>query len=129
MFGLFKKTSGIREDYTDFLNEVDEYYMRAFSTRAVNRLLSPYLTRECIVKVSRKILSGRERYFGAEKFRRTSWVLLCKGVDEWRIKKVVEFDKIRVAGQVAISIAPDYVEEWSVDFRSKPYQVKDIQDV
>ena len=129
MFGLFKRSDTVTDDVITFLNQVDAEYMRVFNTKLVNKSLSPFMNRECLVKVSKRVFSFTERYFGSAKFRTTKWVLLSctDGVSVFR--KSVVFDKIKVGGDLCINAAENYEELWKVKVDTMPYMVFDISEV
>lgn len=87
------------------------------------RPLEKYMSRECVVKVSRAIYSSPRRYFGAPKFRDTAWSLIeCKN-GCCVIRKEVKFDAIKLKGGLSCPVSNDYNEVWCMD---NNYVITDI---
>lgn len=99
------------------LNEADEEYMRAFATKSL-RQLQNYVSRECAIKISRSVFSSKGRYFGAPKFRKTTWTLLPEEDTLLKVLKDVKFDSIRIGSILIVGVASNYQEEWMVDLSS-----------
>lgn len=104
------------EELENFLNQVDLEYMRSFDTKSTKKLVQ-YLRRDCYLKVSTRVYSAPDRYFGNEKFRDTNWQVTDVQGDQASITKTVTFDKIRV-GLSKLSVAEDYTETWLVDTKA-----------
>ena len=116
----------LSDKLVDHLNEVDEKYMRAFSTRSM-REVSDNLSRECAIKVSRSVFAvGSNRYFGAPKFRKTFWTAVSRCGDVLQVMKDVHFDSVRVGSTLSIGVAADYKEVWTVDVSGSRPIVTDI---
>lgn len=128
MFGLLRKKKDLK-DYISFLDKVDEAYMQVFATKAVTRTLNSYMTRDLLVIMNRKVLGYGYRYFGAPKFRKTSWTLLDLYEDKMRILKEVTFGKVKVSGGISISVASDYSEIWMLDYSGKVPMISGIEEV
>ena len=125
-FSKKRDESGLSKECINFLNAVDYEYMRAFSTRSM-RTLNTLLTRECAINVSRLIFAVNSRYFGAEKFRTTSWTVMQEEETFTRVLKDVVFDKVKVAGSLYIDIADNYREVWELDTSEKELKIRSIQ--
>lgn len=109
-----------------YLNEVDLEYMRAYAMKTT-RHLQKYVDRDCALKVSREVLACRSRYFGAEKFRKTTWTIESSNDVEQVIRKQVVFDQVRVCSSLTIDVAENYCELWTL--ARKDNIIKDIQRV
>lgn len=127
LFGKKKKTvSEIPEDILDFLEEADKRYIRAFETRSITPL-KDYFSRQCMVKLSNMIANqASSRYFGSDKFRTTSWVVIQQPNSIGVFKKVVEYESIKVHGSMGMKISADYDEEWTVLIDDEDLFVNDI---
>lgn len=126
MFGIKKEAGALSRAQLSFLNKVDKEYMKAFNTRSV-RDLQQYLTRDCNVKVSKKIYGIGAKYFGSERFRNTEWIVQSKEESKTVIRKVVTFDKVKVVGSICIGVADDYDELWVLD--TEQSKVADIIEI
>lgn len=116
MFGIKKKNT--ENTLTTFLDTVDSEYMKAYTTRSI-QILQKYVSRECALKISRVIGAYNSRYFGTERFRKTTWTILDNICDRLTIKKSVEFSKVKISGTVKMSVADNYEEIWIVDYSDK----------
>lgn len=129
MFGKKKKKtvqSDIPDDILEFLEEADKRYIRAFETRSIVPL-KEYFTRQCMVKLSNMIANqASSRYFGSDKFRTTSWVVIQKPDSIGVFKKVVEYESIKVHGSVGMKISADYDEAWTVEINDDDLFVSDL---
>lgn len=126
IFNLFNNANKLSRGTIEYLNKVDLEYMRAYATKTT-RNLHQYFDRDCIVKVSRLVLASNSRYFGAEKFRKTTWTIESSNETEKVIRKRVEFDKVRVCSALSIDVAENYCELWTLSVRDNI--IKDIQKV
>lgn len=127
MFFRVKETnSSLSKAHLAFLNEADREYMKAFNTKST-RFLQKYLSRDCGVKMAKRVYGIGTRYFGSEKFRNTLWNVQSTNGDFMVIEKKVTFDKVKVAGSICIGVADDYTEIWTLD--TKQMLVTDIQVV
>ena len=129
--GLFGRRSGTKgqaalpDSLVSFLNDADTEYMQAFSTKSM-RKLQDFVSRECAIKVSRVVFGRVNRYFGARKFRSTSWSVQEKEDGKYRILKDVQFDMVRVGVTLRVGVAGDYKEVWSVDVNGRKPIITDI---
>lgn len=105
--------SGVPKDLINFLKQVDELYMASYSLKST-RDIARFLTPACRHKLSTVICSINTRYFGDEKYRRTTWSLLEEQPNCYRISKDVKFDHVKVAGKLSIQVASDYKEVWTI---------------
>lgn len=132
--GLFGRLAGSKSqtalpsNLESFLNDADAEYMKAFSTKSM-RGLQDFVSRECAIKVSRVVFSSMNRYFGAPKFRSTSWVVQERAEDSYRLLKDVKFDTVRLGATLHVGVASDYKELWLVDISSKKPVIMDISAV
>lgn len=128
LFGKKKKViSEIPEDILEFLEEADKRYIRAFETRSIQPL-KDYFSRKCMVKLSSMIANqASSRYFGSDKFRTTSWVVIQKPESIGVFKKVVEYESIKVHGSMGMKISADYDEEWTIIITDDELIVDDIR--
>lgn len=123
-FGLFKRgeekesNQRLPRHLIEFLNEADREYMKCFSLMTT-RGLQPYVTRECAVAVSQSVFSIGSRYFGADKFRNTSWSLDDEEDEVLLVRKDVVFDRVKIGGDMRIGVADNYSEIWEVDMSNK----------
>lgn len=133
-FGWFKSkkqddSTTLSKHLIEHLNIVDKEYMKAFSIKST-RVLQAYVSRDCAIKVSQSIFSLGSRYFGADKFRTTNWVLVSEIDGILEVYKDVVFDKVKIGGSMRIGVADNYKELWQIDntVKSKPI-VLDISKV
>ena len=122
-FGLFKRSEdnnnlGLPKHLIEFLELADKEYMRAFALKTT-RGLQPYVTRECAVEVSQAVFSIGSRYFGADKFRKTTWSYAGEEDSITLARKDVVFDRIKIGGDMRIGVADNYSEIWEVDLSDK----------
>lgn len=133
LFGkLFKSddntsTSGIKGDLVAFLKQVDELYMEAYSAKST-RNIAHYMTPQYARTFSNIVTSVNVKYFGDSKYRHTNWSLVSQEDNKIKVKKEVTFDKVKVAGKLAISVATDYSEVWTIVSTSK-YLVSEIKAI
>lgn len=127
LFGKKKKNnSGIPDDILEFLQEADKRYIQAFETRSI-AVLKDYFSRKCMVKMSSMVVNqASSRYFGSDKFRTTSWVVLQKEGEFDVFKKVVEYESIKVHGSLGMKMSQDYDEKWCVIVTDEDLIVDDI---
>ena len=120
MFSFFSKkkdTSSIPSKILGVLEDADEAYMKAFTTKRLSPL-SSYMTRDCLVTVSRIVYATGSRYFGAPKYRNTEWVIKGKSESgDLVIEKNVTFDRIALKGSLKVNCAQDYSEIWTFDVK------------
>ena len=133
LFGLGKKKgpeqdnrSNLARSLVEHLNKVDEEYMKSFAVKSV-RGLQDYVSRECAVKISQSVFAIGTRYFGADKFRTTTWTLFKEDGSILTIQKVVTFDKVRVGGAMSINVADSYRELWTVNVERRGHPI--VQDI
>lgn len=128
LFGSSDKnttTNGLPKDLTTFLKQVDGLYMASYSlksTRDIARFLTPAYRH----KLTTVICGINARYFGDEKYRRTTWSLVSEEPDRYVVNKDVKFDNVKVAGKLAIQVASDYKETWTV-IKGSNYLVDSIK--
>lgn len=120
------KPSALSRDTISFLSQADLAYMRSYATMTV-RDLQLYTTRECALKILRKVHSEPNRYFGSPKFRKTGWEMLSESGDMVEIKKTVNFDSVRIGSALSIEVADDYTEIWSLRKLNKKWVVFNIR--
>lgn len=126
MFGLCKRNkTKLPSSLINFLNEADTEYMKAFAIKNT-KVLKDHLSRDCIIKIGQEVFSIGTRYFGAEKFRKTSWTILSDMDGVVEVLKTVTFDKIKVGGSLSISVQTNYKELWVVG-ANNGYRVTDIK--
>lgn len=115
MFGKKKKdTSSLPKQLQEFLTAADEMYMRAFAIKGI-KTLSKHFSRECCIKLSRVIYGeGNYRFFGTDKFRTTTWNIEGNESGTLKIKKIVDFDKVKISKNFKMQIAENYTEMWYV---------------
>lgn len=114
MWFFGQKQPGLNRKTEAFLNKVDEAYMRAFSTKGVKALMD-YMSPECLSKVRTWVYTTNIRYFGAEKFRTTTWEVLTEKNGILSLRKTVVFAKVKVTNRMSMKVAEDYEEVWRVD--------------
>lgn len=128
LFGASDKNttaSGVSKDLMNFLKQVDELYMASYSLKST-RDIAKFLTPACRHKLTTVICSINTRYFGDEKYRRTTWSLLEEQSDCYKISKDVKFDNVKVAGKLSIQVASNYKEVWTI-MKGNGYLVDSIQ--
>lgn len=80
-----------------------------------------------MVKMSSMVVNqASSRYFGSDKFRTTSWVVLQKEGEFDVFKKVVEYESIKVHGSLGMKMSQDYDEKWCVIITDEDLIVDDI---
>jgi len=125
IFKAFGKKEKLSSSTVDYLNKVDLEYMQSFATKTT-RQLKPFMSPECVTKVSRRIFADSFRYFGAAKFRKTFWTIESVTDTSSIIRKSVVFDEVRVCKSFALNVAENYEELWTL---SKDNLILDIQQV
>ena len=124
MFGKKKETSGLPKQLQEFLTAADEVYMRSFAIKSI-KVLSRHFSRECCLKLSRVIYGeGNLRFFGTDKFRTTTWTIDGEENGFLKIRKVVEFDKVKISKSFKMQIADNYSEMWIL--RNPDYLVENV---
>lgn len=122
MIFRFKKKP--KRAYISFLNEADEEYIRAYSTKSTRRL-KEYMTPDCLYKISNVIYGGSTRYFGVAKFRNTTWEIVSENETLIDFRKDVVYDKVKVSPSLKINIADNYRELWTLNI--KDMKVVDVR--
>lgn len=131
-FHLFSRKaangSAVQSKLVDYLNSVDEAYMSAYATKTM-RQLQACVSRECAVKVSRSVFGAVNRYFGAPKFRSTTWAKVSDDGDTIKLLKDVKFDTVKIGAALNVGVAEDYQEYWTVRVSNGTPLVVDISSV
>lgn len=107
------KTDGLPKELTTFLKQVDSLYMASYSLKST-RDIAKFLTPAYRHKLTTVICGINTRYFGDEKYRRTTWSLVSEESDKYVVSKDVKFDNVKVAGKLSIQVASDYKEVWTI---------------
>ena len=122
-----KTNTNLPDDLLDFLEKADEAYMIAYDARNVDDL-KKYMTRECVIKVSRLASeTGGARYFSTDKFRETLWSIKNQGMGTLTLIKTVTYKNIRI-NQSYMKVSNDYAEVWSLQFTPSGWIVVNIED-
>lgn len=128
LFGSSEKNTtvnGISKDLITFLKQVDTLYMESYTLKST-RDVAKFLTPTCRHKLTTVVCSMTTRYFGDEKYRKTTWSLVGDYGDKMEISKDVVFDKVKVAGKLSIQVATNYREVWTI-IKGSSYLVDSIQ--
>lgn len=128
IFGSSEKNTtnnGISKELISFLKQVDGLYMESYSLKST-RDIAKFLTPAYRHKLTSVICSINTRYFGDEKYRKTTWSLISEENDCIKIGKDVKFDNVKVAGKLSIAVASNYKEVWTV-IKNSSYLVDNIQ--
>ena len=105
--------------YTEFLDNADAEYMRAFTIKSLNALSSAF-SRDCVMKLRAQIYGGAPRYFGTPKFRKTSWDIVTQVENIVSVQKNVAFAKVKVSNALSVNVSEDYSELWKLDISETP---------
>lgn len=96
-----------------WLEKADKAYERAFQIKN-STLLTPYMTRECLVRTVERVRCGEKAYSGITRYQHTNWILKCKTTEEQVFHKVVTYDQIKISSGIYAAVGDEYTEVWKI---------------
>lgn len=121
-----KRKDKTPNDIIEYLEAADDAYMDAFETKDVSAF-SKYCTRDVAYFVRDLVLSDTEQVFGLKRYRHREWCLVSDG-DVIRVYfKKITHDPVEVIHRIAIAIADDISEEWTLERQDSRYVITDIR--
>lgn len=125
--GLFShKPKG--NNCTAFLAKVDKVYVGALSSRNA-RMLEPYFTRKCLVRVVERVHQSNYDLGGLERYRHVNYKLQSQdGATETYLKEIT-FENVSMGYGVVVPVGDAVRELWSVEKQESGLLVSSIAEV
>lgn len=122
---LFKKKNKTN-DIIKYLEKADDAYMTAFETRDVSEF-SKYCTRDVLRQVKEMVMSGDDIYLGLDRYRHREWFLVKEGNTVKVYFKKITHDPVELVHKIAVAIADNISEEWTLLDAPSGYVITEIR--
>lgn len=110
----------------NFLDQADDYYIRAFQRSNIEYFL-PYCTVSLAMALNNKIIYCNDKVFGLKEHRRRVWTIVSVNEDSLVVRKNITFDLIKERGRRGyITYADPICEDWTVGVNPSRFQVLEV---
>lgn len=112
----------------NFLNQADDYYIRAFQCSNVEYFL-PYCTVSLAMALNNRIIYCNNKVFGLKEHRRRAWAIISVNEDSLVVRKNITFDLIKERGRRGyITYADPICEDWTIGVNPSRFQVLEVTE-